>query len=121
VLEQHLELTPAQRQSKKLHATPALAPQLPVGVDARRRLQKNLETMGFGSHFLSFLWSLTTSRMVDELTTLWEVPTELQGNAYRGKLTPVTRELIANIYGMRNEGGRDQEPLKVGFTRNTSI
>jgi hypothetical protein len=104
LLAQHLEITNAQRQSKKLHAMPALIPQLPAGINDRKRLQKNLEIMGLGSHFLSFPWSLTSSRLVDELTTLWEIPIELQGNAYQGELAPVTQELVADIYGMRNEG-----------------
>jgi hypothetical protein len=103
-LPEHLEVTEAQRRTQRPHLTPALLSQLPASHHARTSLQKNLETMGFGSHFLGFPWSLTSTKLADELTTLYAIPAEFQGNAFRGNLAPVTQDLVARIYGMRNEG-----------------
>jgi hypothetical protein len=110
-LDRQVKFTNEQCNSQRAHAMYPLAPQLPASFKARKKLLQNLETMGFGNRFLSFPWSITSLRLVDELTTLREVPAELQGNAYQGELRPITQELIASIYGMRNEG--DERPRRL--------
>jgi hypothetical protein len=76
-LDQHVKFTHERRSSQRAHAMYPLAPQLPAGFKARKKLQQNLETMGFANHSLSFPLSITNSRLVDKLTTLRKVPAEL--------------------------------------------
>lgn len=87
-----------------------LSPKLPSSLAGRKRLQQNLELIGFGPRFSNFPWSITSSRMVDKLTTALAILDKLQGNAYQGAVCLITQELIAKIYGTQNEG--DERPLE---------
>jgi hypothetical protein len=87
-----------------------MTPKLPSSLEARRRLQRILEHMGFGPHFLSFPWTVTSLRLVDKLTQHRTIPVKLQGNAYRGAVHHINEDVIAQIYGTRNLG--DERPPK---------
>jgi hypothetical protein len=78
----NIMVTHEQQKSGKAHVIITLLPKLPSSLEGRKRLQQNLELMGFGPCFLNFPWSITSSRMVDKLTTALPIPEKLQGNAY---------------------------------------
>jgi hypothetical protein len=62
----YFKLTEEQRHWRKVHQAAGFLPQLPLDVNDRKRLQRNLEAMGFGSHFMYFPWSITSTMLVDE-------------------------------------------------------
>jgi hypothetical protein len=60
--------------------------------------------MGFGSYFLYFPCLITSTTLVDELTSVLVIPPELQGNSYPNNLNYIIQKQLATIYGMRHEG-----------------
>jgi hypothetical protein len=109
-INDNITVTDEQQLLQKAHTILTMTPKLPSSLEARGRLQRNLEHMGFGPHFLSFPWTVTSSRLVDKLTRHRTIPVKLQGNAYRGEVHHINEDMIAQIYGTRNLG--DERPPK---------
>jgi hypothetical protein len=103
-LESYLQIPAEQRTSRKLYQVAGFFPQLPSGFKDRRRLRRNLEVIGLGRHFIYFPWTLTSSTLVEELTSAAAIPPELQGNVYRNNLTHFTLKQLGLIYGLEDKG-----------------
>jgi hypothetical protein len=107
-INDNITVTHEQQLLQKAHTILTLTPKLPFSLEVRRRLQRNLEHMEFGPHFLNFPWTITSSRLVDKLTQHCTIPVKLQGNAYQGAVHHINENMIAQIYGTRNMG--DERP-----------
>jgi hypothetical protein len=105
-INNNIYLTDEQRSLQKSHAILTMTPKLPSSLEPGRRLQRNLEHMGFGPQFLSFPWTVTSSRPVDKLTQNRTIPVKLQGNAYQRAVHHITEDVVAPIYGTRNLGDK---------------
>jgi hypothetical protein len=109
-MKPHIFIKEEQRLLQKGHMTLAMVPKLPESLEARTRLRRHLEYMGLVPFFLNFLWIITSSVLVDELTQHCSIPNELRQVMYRGAVLYITKEVISQIYGSRST--REERPFE---------